>query len=447
MASRSIFRSYDIRGIFNKDFVAEDAEKIGYVMAGCVQRNVVVGMDMRASSVSMKKKLVSGINRAGFAAFDVGLVPMGVAMFYAWKRNMPLVYVTASHLPREWAGMKFFHADGRGFGEKENNEIRDGFFALGSMSINKNSVHVVDSDVAIREYISYLTSRLKAKKKMRVALDCGNGMASVVAKRLFTEAGFEVQGIYDALSETPSRNSEPNIDPLTELRKSKKGMGIAYDGDADRMIIVDESGGILGAEQSSYLILSKLAQVEKGDIIANVECSMGIEDIARSFSRSVHRQPVGHTFLVDAAHKLKACFGAESAGHYIIPSLLPFDDAMAVSLYAAVALSERDENLSDIAKHAKTYPFGRLGIDCSDDRKFAVIEKLKKMFPDAEMMDGVLVREAGGWALIRASNTSPMIRLTVEAKDEKTFVALKEKFSAALKKVMKDSDAGQVQLV
>lgn len=438
MASRSIFRSYDIRGIFGKDLVAEDAEKIGYVLAKYVKHNVVVGMDMRSSSAMIKKTLMSGINRAGFAALDAGLVPMGVAMFYAWKRAMPLVYVTASHLPREWAGMKFFHADGRGFSEGENNEIRDGFFAPGKMESNGNIINVVDSNAAISEYISYLASRLKAKRKMLVALDCGNGMASVVAPRLFAEAGFDVQGIYDSLSETPSRNSEPNVDPLTTLRSSKKDVGVAYDGDADRMILADEKGGVLSAEQSSYLILSKLAQTEKGDVVANIECSMSLEDVARSFSLRVHRQPVGHTFLVDAAHKLKACFGAESAGHYIIPSLLPFDDAMAVSLYAAVALSERNETASRIAERVPHYPFGRLAFDCGDDAKFGVMEKMKKMFPAADRMDGVLVREAGGWALIRASNTSPMIRLTVEAKDEKTFTALNEKFSAALRAAMSE---------
>ncbi|MBI4014784.1 MAG: hypothetical protein HY365_02415 [Candidatus Aenigmarchaeota archaeon] len=440
MVSRSIFRSYDIRGIFGADMATEDAEKLGYVMAGQVKCDVVVGMDMRSSSAQMKKMLASGINRAGFAVHDVGLVPLGVAMFYAWKRAMPLAYVTASHLPREWTGMKFFHADGRGFAEKENDEIRDGFFALNRMADDKSNVNAVDSSAAIREYIAYLTSRLKAKKKMHVALDCGNGMASVVAKRLFGEAGFDVQGIYDVLSETPSRNSEPNIDPLAELRKAKKDVGIAYDGDADRMILADEAGNVLGAEQSSYLILSKLAPTEKGDVVANIECSMSLDNVAQEFSRSVHRQPVGHTFIVDAAHKLKACFGVESAGHYIIPSLLPFDDAMAVSLYAAVALSERNEALSATAARVPRYPFGRFAFDCSDDRKFTVIEKLKRIFPNAEKMDGVLVREAGGWALMRASNTSPMIRLTVESRNEKTFAALKEKFSTALRKAMEESD-------
>ncbi|MBI4019172.1 MAG: hypothetical protein HY364_02865 [Candidatus Aenigmarchaeota archaeon] len=439
MASFHSFRSYDIRGIFNKDLTPDDAEKIGFVLAKHAAKNIIVGMDMRSSSSLMKEKLSAGIMRAGFDIEDVGLVPMGVAMFYAWKKGLPLAYITASHLPKEWAGVKFFHESGLGFSEKENYAIRDEFFSLKSMEKGNGKMEKKNSEDAINDYVSYLAEKLKAAKPMKVALDCGNGMASVAAKMLFEKAGFSADAIYGDMREIPQRNSEPNIDPLTELRNAKKDIGIAYDGDADRMILVDEKGNILTAEQSSYLILSRLASEHAGDIVANIECSLAMDDVAAAFNRKVHRQPVGHTFLVENANERKACLGAESAGHYVIPPLLPFDDALAVSLYAAVALSRSNALLSEIVKPVQRYPSGRVNFDCADDRKFAIVERLKNEFSGYNIttMDGLRIDFGDAWVLIRASNTSPMIRLTVEAKEEGAFERLKNDFTEVVENAIK----------
>jgi len=443
MATHNVFRSYDIRGIFNRDISAEDAEKIGFVLASRAKSDIILGMDMRSSSSMIKEKLSSGVMRAGFGVEDVGLVPMGVAMFYAWKHGKALAYVTASHLPKEWAGVKFFHANGLGFSEKENYAIRDEFFSIKKIINSKKAGNIEKkgSEEAIINYVSYLTAKLTPGKPLRVALDCGNGMASVAAKRLFEKAGFSVQTIYGDLRETPQRNSEPNIDPLTELRRSGADMGIAYDGDADRMILVDEKGSILTAEQSSYLILSQLASEHKGDVVANIECSLSMDDVAAAFHRKIHRQPVGHTFLVENANERKACLGAESAGHYVIPPLLPFDDALAVSLYAAVALSRSSAPLSEIVKAVHRYPSGRVNFDCPDDKKFAIVEKLKNEFSgyNISTMDGLRIDFGDAWVLIRASNTSPMIRLTVEAKDEAAF----ERLTAEFKEVVENAIKGR----
>ncbi|MBS3053934.1 MAG: hypothetical protein J4431_00140 [Candidatus Aenigmarchaeota archaeon] len=435
MATHHVFRSYDVRGIFNRDLTADDAEKIGYVLARHAAKNIIVGMDMRSSSSIMKERLSLGIMRAGFDVEDVGLVPMGVAMFHAWKKGLPLAYVTASHLPKEWAGVKFFHETGLGFSEKENYSIRDEFFSLKLVENGSGKTEKKNSDDAINAYVSYLVGKLKAAKPMRVALDCGNGMASVAAKTLFEKAGFAADAIYSDLRETPQRNSEPNADPLTELRRAGADVGIAYDGDADRMILVDEKGNVLTAEQSSYLILSQLAAEHKGDVVANIECSLSMDEVAAAFHKKVHRQPVGHTFLVENANERKACLGAESAGHYVIPPLLPFDDALAVSLYAAVALSRSNAPLSEIVKAVHRYPSGRVNFDCADDRKFAIVERLKNEFSgyNISTMDGLRIDFGGAWVLIRASNTSPMIRLTVEAKDEAAFERLKNDFIEVVK--------------
>jgi phosphomannomutase len=440
MMSKSSFRAYDIRGIFGKDIDETDAEKIGYVLAKMVENDIVIAMDMRASSKLMREKAVIGITNAGKSVEDIGLVPMGVAMFYAWKNKKTLAYITASHLPKEWAGIKFFHATGEGFSEKDNTQIKDNFFSLEAMENGTGTVEEKNSEDAINSYVAFLTTELKAEKKLSVALDFGNGMGSVIGKKLFEKAGFEVTTIYDNLSDTPERNAEPNIDPLTKLTETAKDIGIAYDGDADRMILVDEKGNILTCEQTSYLILSQITKEKEGDVVANIECSMSLDDTVSEFKRNLYRQPVGHTFLVENALSKKACFGAESSGHYIIPSIVPFDDAIAVSLYAAVALSHLDKPLSEIMKNVQVYPFDRINVDCPDEKKFQIIDKLKEEFSgyNIDTTDGLRIELGDAWVLIRASNTSPVIRMTIEAKSEKSFESVKAQFVEVLEDVVKN---------
>ncbi len=430
-----IFRSYDIRGLYKQDISENTIEGIGNVLAQYSDADIVAGIDMRSSSRELKKSLIKGVTGAGKNVFDLGLIPLGTAMFYAWKNKKTLAYLTASHLPKEWAGVKFFHPDGTGFMDNENYKLRDMF--LGNSFVagrKKGKVTEVDSAHAMKEYIRFLLSKLKIRKKISVSVDCGNGMACLLAPQLFREAGCEVKVIYGSLSENTERNPEPNVDPLTELRKNTQDIGIAYDGDADRMILVSDKGEILAPEKASFLILSQLMKEKEGPVIANVECSRIIDKITQG--RKVVRVPVGHTFLAKYAQKNHACFGMESSGHYILPSLVPFDDALAVSLYACYALSESGKKLSDIVRDVPTFPSERINMECREDIKFRVVEDLKEKlsgeYGSVNTMDGIRVDFREGWILIRASNTSPLIRLTVEADNEKELKKLRDKFSVIL---------------
>lgn len=447
----NIFRSYDIRGIYGGDLNEQIMKKIAQAFSKYIKnKNIAVARDMRVHSASLKRSFISGVSGS---VHDCGLLPMGAAMFYAWKSKRELAYITASHLPKQWNGVKFFHSSGMGFLEKENFAIRN-IFLKGSAKSPSGKIQAIDSKKIIEDYKKYLVPKIRPRcmtpkapisRKLKVAIDCGNGASGLIARSLFEKAGFSVSVVFEELDGTfPNRSPEPNDDNLAELKneikKSGAGMGIAYDGDADRMVLVDDKCNIVAPEQAAYLILSELLKKQKGGIVANVECTRIIDNVAGKFKRKITRIPVGHTFLAEAVHSTKAAFGIEPSGHYMLPSVVPYDDALAVSLYAACALSMKNKKLSEIVKDIPKSYFTRINFDCSDDKKFAIIESLKKKLSKEykiNTMDGIRLDFDYGFVLIRASNTSLIIRLTVEAGTKKQLDELKIKFIEILKEEIK----------
>lgn len=434
----SIFRSYDVRGIYGKDIDEKIIKRIGAAFSSVSTDTIAVASDMRLSSPALKSAFISGRNKK---VIDCGCIPLGVGMLFALGKY-DYAYVTGSHLPGKWNGVKFFHKNGIGFNEKENKNIEKIYANMKPKAYDakKSQVKKEDARALLDGYKKYVLGKIKISRKLHVVLDCGNGMASLVAKQLFSEAGFEAEAIFDKLDGTfPNRNSDPNDDSLGALRKKvlSADIGIAYDGDGDRMVLVDETGRKLTPEQTSYLVLLDAVK-HSGPVVANVECTRIIDDIAKKFGKKIVRVPVGHTFLMEGVEKHRACFGVESAAHYALPYMAPFDDSMIVSIFAAAVLSKQGKKLSEIANEVKEYPFERINFECSDKKKFIVVENLRRQFKEEyeniTTLDGVRVDFPDGWVLIRVSNTSPFIRLTVEAEDKKTLERLKEKFTDEVRK-------------
>lgn len=440
-----IFRSYDIRGIYGKDLTGDVAEKIGLAIAGYLKSDIAIARDMRDSSNTLMERVIAGITKGGRNVCSLGLLPFGPGMFYAWKRGLSFVHITASHLPAEWGGIKIFHRSGTSLIDKEIIKLRD--MVLGGIKGSGNgTIQNIDSKEILNEYLNYLVSKLKPAKKMRVVIDCGNGMAGLIARELFQKAGFEVSMLFEELDGSfPNRSSEPTDESLAVLKKGVNGsIGIAYDGDADRAVFVDGRGRALKAEHLAAVMLMDLSQYAKGPVVANVECTRMIEDIAEKYSLDLQRIRVGHPYLVSESKRLNAILGVEDSGHFILPFLLPFGDAMAVSLYAACVLSKLNKSLADIIDSLPQYSSAKLKFACSDRNKFTAVENMKatltKQYKNLTTIDGVRVDMPSGWMLVRASNTEPIIRMTVEAVGEKEMLAMKEKFAAMLEENIKNLD-------
>jgi phosphomannomutase len=428
-----IFRSYDIRGVYGSDLDETIMNRIGRAFALYVKKDVVVARDCRLSSPSLHSAFISGAISQGIKVHDAGMLPLGAGMFHAWRSGKEFAYVTGSHLPKEWNGVKFFHSNGIGFLENENIQIKDIF--LKELAGAGNGISEAISENIADNYVRYIVSCIKSGKRLSVAIDNGNGVSSMVTKHIFSQSGHDADIIFEVPDGNfPNRLPDPIDNEITKLKEivSNYDVGVAYDGDGDRFALVDENGSMLSPEQISYVILSKLLRKEEGPIIANIECTRLIDDIAGEFGRDVIRAPVGHTFLMQYVNAHNACYGVESAGHYCLPSITPFDDAIPVSLYAISVLSESKQSLSELVRDMPVHVFKRTSYECQDDVKFDIMrsmkEKILRQFSDVNTIDGVRVDMQNGWALLRASNTSPFIRLTVEGDTKKDFHDIQQMF-------------------
>jgi len=441
-----IFRTYDIRGIYGQDLNEEIMENIGTAFAYVINNDIIVSRDVRLSSESLKEAFVRGFTKSGFNVEDVGMLPLGTAGFYTWKSKKPLAYITASHLEKEWNGVKFFDEKGIGLFEETMEKIKEMFDRITEKSIkvvdqNGSTVARESKEITV-DYISHFLNKIKPVKRMKIIIDCSNGAASTLAPTLFSEAGFEVIAVNsEPDGNFPNRSppDPPNDDLKTLSEKvisEKAEFGIAYDGDGDRMVFVDDSGRKISAEQISYFIVSELLKSVDGPIIENVECTKLLDSLVDIFGQKIIRVPVGHTYLMKAVHENNAAFGFEVTGHFSIPSLISIDDSLGISYYTACLLSGQDDRLSKIMSQVPVFPFGRVNMECDDRKKFEVIRNLQQRFAreyeNINVMDGVRVDFAKGWILIRAANTEPKIRLTIEAENEKEFNILKDKFSKIL---------------
>jgi phosphomannomutase len=435
--SRDIFRDYDIRGIYGKNIDEAVFEKIGNGFRVLSNGTIVVGIDCRTSGPSLKDAFIKGATAAGQNIIDVGLVHRAVAMFWGWKTGNPIAYVSASHLSSEWNGLKSTKADGIDFGT-ENAKIYD---IIKKGDFVKDCTGSVDKRDVTSEYKEHVKTKMpRAARNLKVLLDCGNGTACPVAKELFADLGYTVDTIFEEPDGNfPNRESDIKDDGnLTEAIKRAPGfdMTVAYDGDGDRMVLIDDMGRVLKPEQTAYLILSELLKRERGPVIANVECSDVVDKIAKEHDSEVKRSRVGYNFVIKEVYKTGGCFGMETSGHYIIPSIIPLDDAVAVSLYAAYALSASGKRLSDFVDSIPPFVRKYVNFDLeSDSEKFSIMKRLEKRLADekASRIDGLKIIRDDGWVLIRPSNTSPVLRLTVEVADERKSEALIKEFTDMIK--------------
>ena len=428
--SKLIFRAYDIRGLYNKDISPEVFYKIGLAAGTYVKHTmrgtrICVGGDIRQSSQSLAHAFIAGVAATGVHIAHTGTTSFGQTLFTGASLQTDLIaFVTASHLPPEWNGIKFYYGDGVGFPEENLMAIRDlvlqDSFEFASWD-HIGQVTPVDSKNVYREFF---VSRFIFKKKLTVALDCGGASMTLSAPEIFTSVGLQVIPVFcdpdPSFSKRPSDPKPKNLSALVQAVKDNTcDFGVAFDGDGDRAVIVDNTGQILSADQTGIIIGTHGLKKNKGTIIVNVECSKSVKEQLEPLGYRIKQIQVGHTFLTLEAKQTQALLGIESSGHLIIPEYFLFDDALVVPLKIAQILDQVERPFHDLVMETPSYPTRKEEIECADDIKFDVIRQLQrelsKDYEQVNTMDGVRVDFKDGWVLIRASNTSPIIRLTAEA--------------------------------
>jgi len=343
-------------------------------------------------------------------------------------------YITASHLPAEWNGVKFFHQDGVGFFEDENKKLGE-ISSSGKFKTGMGSAKKLEGMET--EYANFVSERIKPER-ISVVVDFGNGAACLLVPKILKKIGVEATFLFDWPDPSFSnRDPEPKPESLTALCKKvvkeKADLGIAFDGDGDRAIFVDETGKVIMTEQSAILLLRDIMRNQRGPVVANIECSDIIEDEVKKYGEKVFRIPVGHTFLVQETKKHKAVLGVEKSGHICVPKFFWFDDAIINSIYMTEIVSRIGQKLSKVVKELPTRLFKRLEIRCSDETKFQLINKIKEKamdtYENTNTIDGVKIVFPDSWALVRASNTSPMLRLSIEARDQERLDELEKEMT------------------
>ena len=451
--SKHIFRAYDIRGVYKKDISPEIFYKIGlaagrYVKKTANGKQLVVGNDIRTSSYPLVHAFIAGVSATGTDVTYTGTTAFGQTLFKGWELKQDLIaFVTASHLPPEWNGIKFYYGDGVGLPEEELMKIRD-FTLDGEFDVvdwkQVGTVNFVDPK---ESYKDFFQSKFKFNKKLRVALDCGGASMTLSAPEVFDAVGLDTVPVFcepdPSFSKRPSDPKPKNLTVLVDtVKKNDCDFGVAFDGDGDRSVIVDNTGKILSADETGIILGKYGMNKNRGTIIVNVECSKAVKEQLSPLGFNVKQIQVGHTFLTLHAKQEKSPLGIESSGHLILPEYFPFDDALVVPLKIAEILDNAGKTLGELLEEVPTYPTRKEEIECADQIKFDVVNKLKNVFKtefeNTNTLDGIRINLDKGWVLIRPSNTSPIIRLTVEADDEDVLNQLATEFKKRTEEVIEE---------
>jgi phosphomannomutase/phosphoglucomutase len=427
----SIFRQYDIRGIVERDLTPHVAKSLGrayvaYLDARGIAGAVAVGRDNRPSGQMLRDALVEGLTSGGRDVVDIGTVP--TPLLYWSLHHVGVcggIQITGSHNPPEYNGFKL----SVGAASLHGSEIQELHRLTSERPTSPRRRGEVRDEHVIGPYIDDVVKRIgPLKRRIRCVYDCGNGAGALVAPQLFKRLGVEATGLFCESDGTfPNHHPDPTVpenleDLIAAVREQKAEMGVAFDGDADRIGLVDDSGGIVWGDRILILYARDvLARTGAGQsIIFDVKCSQALPDaIAGAGGRPVMWK-TGHSLIKDKMKELKAPVAGEMSGHmFFTEGFYGHDDALygAARLLRIAADSGKTvrELLADVPDFVST---PELRIDVDEEKKFDIVKRAVAHFRalhDVNDVDGVRVLYGDGWGLIRASNTQPALVARYEA--------------------------------
>jgi phosphoglucosamine mutase len=414
-----LFGSSGVRGVVNKEFTPELAAMIGMAV-GSDAKCAVVGMDSRTSGPMVEAAVSSGLMASGCEVFNAGLVTTPTLAEAARTMNCG-VMITASHNPPEYSGIKLWNPDGMGFGVEQSKAIER---MIDSKKFKLKPWDRVGKRHSFNEAVEWHAHRILhgvGKAALKVVVDCANGPASTITPTVLQRMGCRVVTINsNPDGHFPGRPPEPVEENLGDLKQAvvsmKADLGIAHDGDADRMVAIDDKGKFLGGDQLLALFAKKYA---KKKIVVTVDASMAIDDYVDA---KVFRTRVGDVFVSEEVKRTKAEFGGEPSGTWIFPdqSFCP-DGILAAARLVELASKKK---LSELRKKVPVYPIIRGATRYDSKFKAIILKKLEKEMKAIECeelltLDGFRLQFEDGWALVRPSGTEPKIRYLAEARTEK----------------------------
>ena len=442
----NIFRANDIRGIAFEDLTEEVIFDLGKALGtesiNRKQDDFIIGRDGRVSSPQLFEWLSEGVLSTGCNVTNIGVVPSPVFYHSTFKLNSSSgVVITGSHNPADYNGFKILFNNNSTSSEEIQSikkRVKEQDFVSGTGNIE--SIDVIES------YVEEVTKNIKLNRPLNISIDCGNGAAGVVAEKVYKGLDCEVEGLYcDLDGNFPNHHPDPsrpeNVEDLIQsVLKNKSDIGLAFDGDADRLGVISPSGEMIFPDMQMILFSEHvLKKNPNSKIVFDVKCSKLLEEAILKSKGTPIMSKTGHTFIKSMIRDNGAILGGEMSGHIFFNDRWPgFDDGVyaGARMLEILSHSEGEDIFKALPKLVST---PEINIKTTDEDKFSIIDDFKKMsnFEDGKIIDidGIRVEFNNGWGLLRASNTSPVLVLRFEADSSKALDDIKDRFRDTLKKI------------
>lgn len=445
----AIFREYDIRGKFPDDLNNDTVYELGKSFGAYYQSKgagvISLGHDCRESYPVLKNALIKGLLETGMRVNDIGMVPTPLLYFSIHELNLDGgIMITGSHNPPEYNGFKICLGKSTIHGE-EIQKIREiqeaGDFQSGEGTLVKADV--------IKPYLDYMSKNLHPGTiKRRVIVDAGNGVGGLVAPDAYRAMGVEVEALFcEPDGNFPNHHPDPTIpenlvDLKNRIAETSADLGIAFDGDADRIGVVDKEGNIIWGDQLMIIFSRDILKNNPGaPIIGEVKCSQVLYDDIKKQGGEPIMWKAGHSLIKSKMRESGAVFAGEMSGHlFFSDRYFGFDDAVYAGARLLEILTAQDKTVRDLLSDTpEMVNTPEIRMDCPDDKKFNVVKKLVEEFKkeyDVIDVDGARVLFDGGWGLIRSSNTQPVLVLRFEAISEERLEEIRTIFMDKLEKML-----------
>ena len=422
-----IFREYDVRGKVLEDFPEHVVIKLGKAFGTYVKRfggkEIAISGDVRLSTPQLIEFFKKGVLDTGTDIINMGILPTPVNYFSMFHLGIAAsVQVTGSHNPPEFNGFKMSLNKKPFYGK----EIQTLYKMMENMDFDKGEGTEARYNI-LSEYNQMIEEKINIERPMKVVMDCGNAAGCINAPSVFNGLGIETKELYcDPDGTFPNHHPDPTIienlvDLLSEMRTGRYDVGFAFDGDADRVGVVDDTGEIIWADQLMALFLPEIIK-NKEPVLFDVKCSQALEDLIIHYGGKPIMYKTGHSVIKNKMRELDCKFGGEMSGHiFFADDYYGYDDALYVAARLVQLLSRSAKKLSELKSIIPKYfstPEIRMEAK-NDEEKFQITEKAVQYFTenyDCITIDGVRIKFVDGWGLVRSSNTQPVIVCRFEAK-------------------------------
>ena len=421
-----IFREYDVRGKVEDDFPPEVVESLGKAFGTFIKRGggqeIALSGDIRLTTPDLIEQFKIGVLSTGVDVINIGILPTPANYYSMFKLGVSgAVQITGSHNPPEFNGFKMSRNKKAVFGD----DIQSLYSIIQSEDYETGEGTEASYNI-LADYKRMIVSKIDIKGNLKVAMDCGNAAGAICAPEIFKNLNLELTELYCDVDGTfPNHHPDPTVksnftDLIDIMKKGSHDIGIAFDGDADRVGVVDETGEIIWADQLMALFLPEL--LEKGDeILFDVKCSQALEDMILKYGGKPVMWKTGHSLIKQRMSELNCKLGGEMSGHiFFADDYYGYDDAIYVAARIVQTLSRTKKTLSELKAELPIYystPEIRLEAE-SDEEKFRIAKEAIEYFIanyDCSTVDGVRIKFDDGWGLVRSSNTQPVIVCRFEA--------------------------------